>query len=108
MEGGRRELDAVKFHFSATGTTMSETLAETLHRLRIETMLRQAQIIRDHPPSEERSREARRLLYGVMYDHALGRLSDDERERILCLLDFARDYHTPAVPSPVGQTGPLD
>lgn len=108
MKGGRRELDAVKFHFSATGTTMSETLAETLHRLRIEALLGQAQMIHDHPPGEERLREARRLLYGVMYDHALGRLSDEERERILGLLDFARDYHAPEVPSPVGETGPLD
>lgn len=87
---------------------MSETLAESLHRLRIETMLRQAQMIHDHPPGEERTREARRLLYGVMYDHALGRLSNEERQRILGLLDFARDYHAPEVPNPVGETGALE
>lgn len=86
---------------------MSEPLAETLHRLRIETLLRQAQIIRDHPPGEERSREAQRLLYGVMYDHALGRLSHDEREQILSLLDFARDYHAPESLGPADATEPL-
>ena len=82
---------------------MSETLAEGLHRLQIEALLRQAQIIRDHPPGEERSREARKLLYGVMYDHALGRLSYDEREQILSLVDFARDYHAPEAPSPTDE-----
>ena len=54
---------------------MSETLGETLHRGWIETLVRQAQMIRDYPPGKERTREARKLLYGVMYDYALGRLS---------------------------------
>ncbi|HPM83877.1 MAG TPA: hypothetical protein PLF81_24390 [Candidatus Anammoximicrobium sp.] len=74
---------------------MSEKLGEALHRLRIETLVRQAQMIHDYPPGEERTGEARKLLYGVLYDHALGRLSYDERERILGLVDFARDYHAP-------------
>ena len=108
MEGGRRGLPAVKFHFPATSATMSQTLAESLHRLQIEALLHHAQMIRDHPPGEERSREARRLLYGVMYDHALGRLSDDERERILSLLDFARDYHAPEVPREPEETAALE
>ena len=87
---------------------MSETLAETLHRLRIETLVRQAQVIRDHPPGEERSREARKLIFGLMYDHALGRLSPAEREQIMSLVDFARDYHAPNAPRVDDETEPLE
>jgi hypothetical protein len=74
---------------------MSETLAEILHRQRIESLVRQAQTIRAHPPGEERMREAQRMIYGVMLDHALGRLSHAERAQLLGLLDFARDTHVP-------------
>jgi hypothetical protein len=78
---------------------MSETLAESLRRLRIEAFVRQAQLIHDHPPGDERLREARKLLYGVMYDHALGRLSSEERNQILSWIDFARDHHAPEAPN---------
>ena len=74
---------------------MSQTLAEILHRQKIDALVRQAETIRLHPAGEERSREARKLIYAVMFDHALGRLSHAEREQILGLLDFARDYHVP-------------
>lgn len=88
-------LGRVQFHLPAVGTAMSETLGETLHRLWIEMLDRQAQLIHDYPPGEERTSEARKLLYGVLYDYALGRLSHAEREQILSRVDFARDHHTP-------------
>lgn len=87
---------------------MSETLAEILHRQQIEGLVRQAEAIRMHPPGEERSREARKLIYAVMFDHALGRLSHAEREQILGGLDFARDYHVPESPGRTGETDPAD
>ena len=87
---------------------MSETLGETLHRLWIETRVRQAQMVRDYPPGKERTREARKLLYGVMYDYALGRLSHAEREQILSRVDFARDYHVPDTPGAAKESPALD
>ncbi|NLF72737.1 MAG: hypothetical protein GX575_27190 [Candidatus Anammoximicrobium sp.] len=74
---------------------MSEKLGETLHRLWIELLVRQAQMIGDYPRGEERTSEARKLLYSVMYEFALGRLSRAEREQILSWLDFVRDRHAP-------------
>ena len=74
---------------------MRETLAEILHRRQIESLVQQAETIRDHSPGEERSRESRKLIYAVMLDHALGRLNRAEREQLLSLLDFAREYHVP-------------
>lgn len=74
---------------------MSETLAEILHRQQIEALVRQAETIRAHPPGEERLREARRMVYGVMFDHALRRLNAAERAQLLELLDFARDDFVP-------------
>ena len=96
-------LGRVQFHLPAVGTAMSETLGETLHRLWIEMLVRQAQLIHDHPPGEERTREARKLLYGVLYDSALGRLSHAEREQILSRVDFVRDHHAPDASGAVGE-----
>ena len=87
---------------------MSETLAEILHRQQIEARVRQAETIRMHPPGEEHSREARKLLYAVMFDHALGRLSHAEREQILGRLGFARDFHVPESPEQADETDPAD
>ena len=86
---------------------MGDTLAEILHRRQIEALVHQAETIRDHPPGEERSRRARKLIYAVMLDHALGRLTNAEREQILSLLDFARDYHVPESPGPVDDANPM-
>jgi hypothetical protein len=77
---------------------MRETLAEILHRQQIEALVRQAETICAHPPGEERLREAQRLINGVMFDHALGRLSHAERAQLLGLLDFACDDHVPDGP----------
>ena len=87
---------------------MSQTLAEILHRQKIETLVRQAETIRAHPAGDDRSREARKLIYAVMLDHALGRLSHAERGQILGLLDFARDVHAPESPGQADETDPVD
>lgn len=87
---------------------MSETLGETLHRLWIELLVRQAELIRDYPPGEERTSEARKLLYSVLYDCALGRLSRAEREQILSRVDFVRDDHAPDVPGTAQESSTPD
>jgi hypothetical protein len=87
---------------------MSETLAKILHRQQIEALVRQAETVCAYQPGKERLREARKLIHGVMFDHAVGRLSHAEREQILELLSFARDYHGPASPMQAGETDAAD
>jgi hypothetical protein len=87
---------------------MTETLATILHRQKIEALVRQAETIRMHPSGEDRSREARKLIYAVMFDHALGRLNYAEREQVLETLDFARDFHVPEPPGRADETDPAD
>lgn len=69
---------------------MCETLASSLRVIRLDAMRSQAQAIRDYPDSDERTEEARKLIHAVLYDFALGRISDEEREQILDVLHFAR------------------
>lgn len=66
-------------------------LAETLRRRRFAATESDAAFVRDHPDSPERLAEAERLVREAMYDHALGRLTAAERDRILTLLSFAVD-----------------
>jgi hypothetical protein len=87
---------------------MTETLGEVLRRFRIETLVRQAEIIRDFSDGEERTKEAAKLIYTVMYEHALGRLTPSEKSRILEIVDFARDYHAPPQDAAPPGSDPLD
>ena len=87
---------------------MSESLSERLRRFRIQTLIREAEMIRDDPPGQQRSKEAANLIYTVMYQHALGRLSNAEREQVLQIVSFARDYHTPEQQEPFPRINPLD
>jgi len=72
---------------------MSETLSDRLRQFRIESLIREAEMIRDEPPGPQRAKEARSLIYTVMYKYALGQLSHGEREQILQIVAFARDDH---------------
>lgn len=87
---------------------MTESLSDRLRRFRIETLIREAEMIRDDPPGRQRSKEARSLIYSVMYQYALGRLSNAERERILQIVDFARDYHAPVQQESTPRINPVD
>ena len=87
---------------------MNESLSERLRRFRIQTLVREAEMIRDDPPSQLRSKEAASLIYTVMYQHAVGSLSNAEREQILQIVSFARDYHTPEQQKPLPRINPLD
>jgi hypothetical protein len=62
---------------------MNESLSERLRQFRFQTLVHEAEMIRDDPPSHQRSKEASSLIYTVMYQYALGRLSNAEREQIL-------------------------
>ena len=63
--------------------------------MRMESVVRQAKFIRDFWQAdgysfEERTNEARKLIHAVLYDFALGKITAEERERILDILQFAR------------------
>ena len=69
---------------------MSQTLADTLHLIRIDALVRQAEAIRDSSDSDDRLEEARKMIRTVLYESALGRIDPDTRHQILGVLNFAR------------------
>jgi hypothetical protein len=87
---------------------MSESLSERLRCLRVETLVREAEIIRDHPAGNERLKEANSLIYTVMYQRTLGQLTYAEKEQILGIIDFAREHHAPAQRETAPRINPLD
>jgi hypothetical protein len=87
---------------------MSETLSERLRRLRVQTLIREAELIRDDPPGALRTKEAHSLIYTVMYQSALGRLTSVEKQQILSIIDFARESHAPAQQEALPRIHPLD
>lgn len=69
---------------------MNEPLSSSLGRIRTEAKIRQAELIRDHPASEERIDEARKMIRAVLYEFAVGKIEFDDRDEILQMLQFAR------------------
>src|SRR5688500_15083399 len=83
----------------------STTLGETLRLRRVDAMQSDAVLVREHPDSAERTVEAQRLIREAMYSRAIGRITDDERDRILDVLSFAiaSMQERPADDAPEGQ-----
>ena len=81
---------------------MSESLANSLRLIRIDSLLRQAEAIRDYSDSEEKTEEARKLIRFVLYEFALGRLDADTRHQILRVLNFARTRPVVIHEEPIG------
>lgn len=73
---------------------MTESLSSILSRMRMQSLLEQAAFVRDSCESgysrEERTAEARKLIHAVLYDFALGKITEEDREQILDILQFAR------------------
>ncbi len=74
---------------------MTEPLSSVLSRMRMQSLLEQATFVRDSCGSEcyslkERTEEARKLIHAVLYDFALGKITREDRERVLDILQFAR------------------
>ena len=80
-----------------------ESLASILERHRLESLLREAEIIRDYTASGEQIEEARKLIRFVLYEFALGKIDASARDRILDVLHFAaerpRVIHEQPVPA---------
>ena len=70
---------------------MSGTLADTLHRLRIESLIQQAHAIHDWVDRDDRREQARQMIRAVMLDFSLGKISTHEREKLLGILRFAQE-----------------
>jgi len=74
---------------------MTESLCSVLRQMRMESLVRQAEFIRDCWQADcyslqERTDEARKLISAVLYDFALGKITAEERERVLDIVQFAR------------------
>ncbi len=67
----------------------STALGETLRLRRVDAMHNDAVLVRDYPDSAERTVEAQRLIREVVYSRAIGRITTEERDRILDVLSFA-------------------
>jgi hypothetical protein len=80
-----------------------ESLASILERHRLESLLREAEILRDHAACGERIEEARKLFRFVLYEFALGKIDTSARDRIRDVLHFAaerpRVIHEQPVPA---------
>jgi cell pole-organizing protein PopZ len=66
--------------------SQAESLAELVRQRRAATTNEVARLIAAFPDPDQRHREARREIHMAMIDHALGRLTDAERDRILVVL----------------------
>ena len=60
-----------------------------LHERRVKALVADADFIRDQLDTDERMDEAKRHVREAMLQHALGRISIEERDRILDILLFA-------------------
>jgi hypothetical protein len=74
---------------------MTESLSAVLSRMRVQSLVEQAEFIRDCCEShgysfDERKKEARKLIHAVLYDYALSKITERDRQRILEILQFAR------------------
>ena len=74
---------------------MTESLSDVLRHMRTKSLVQQAEFIRDCCQAEcysfeQRTDEARKLVHAVLYDFALGKITAEERQRILDILQFAK------------------
>ncbi len=68
---------------------MTESLSAILRRHRVNSLVDQAKLIRDFPDADQRIVEARKMIYAVLYDRALGKIDDQEKQQVLENLQFA-------------------
>ncbi len=67
-------------------TSQAEDLKELVRHRRAATTIELAGLIAVFPDVDQRYQEARREIYMLMVDYALGRLTDAERDRVLDIL----------------------
>ena len=67
----------------------NDSLRALLHERHVQARVDAAELIRDFSDCAERTVEAERFVREAMLEFTLGRISDDERIRILDILAFA-------------------
>jgi len=70
--------------------SMTESLSAILRRHRVNSLIDQARLIRDFPDVDQRIVESRKMIQVLLYDRALGEIDDQEKQRVLENLRFAR------------------
>ena len=71
------------------------TLSATLRQHRIESLVTQAEIVRDWEEGSERTEQATILIHEVMRAHMLGQMGYDVQTKLFSMLSFAMpsDYY---------------
>lgn len=75
---------------------MAETLPAILRRQRIESLIAQAETIRDYPDGQERIDEAETHKRQARLERTLGNITSHEEHRIFSILSFAMPKDAPA------------
>ena len=69
--------------------SQQSALQQRIHERRIEVRLQLAKMICDHPPGPERTTAAEVFIRKVMFDFAVGEISESEQRQIFEMLSFA-------------------
>ena len=69
--------------------SQKSALQQRIHDRRIEVRLQLAQMICDHPSGSERTTAAEVFIRKVMFDFAVGDISENEQRQIVEVLSFA-------------------
>jgi hypothetical protein len=67
----------------------NDSLGGLLHERHVQARISTAELIRDYSDCPERTAEAERFVREAMLEFTLGRITDDERTKILDILAFA-------------------
>ena len=80
----------------------NESLRGLLHQRHAQARVDAAELIRDFPDCPERTAEAERFVREAMLEFTLGTITDEERRKILEILNFA----VPLLPSYLANPDP--
>jgi hypothetical protein len=69
---------------------MTPRLTDHLHELYLDHLLHAAETTRDWPESGEQMDQATRQVREAMILHAIGKITQEEKSRLLSILAFAR------------------
>ncbi len=83
---------------------MTERLGDILRRMKKESLIREAETIRDHPPGDERDEEAWKYIREAMVQRALGRIGGEQEYEVFTILSFAMPKDAPGL----HETSPID
>jgi hypothetical protein len=83
---------------------MTEHLGDILRRMRKESLIREAETIRDYPSGGERDEEAWKYIREAMVQRAIGRIGREQEYQVFTILAFAMPSDAPGL----HETSPID